>query len=163
MKKIFFLGMLLVFGFSNAQVKFGINGGFASATVSDKYDDLTAGYYAGLFTEIGLGAFALQPAVNYVRINKDSYVQIPVMMKFYFVPKVNLQVGPQFAFRTGQVPATMSKTNFGLAVGLGADLVKGLFIEGRYAFQLNNALNSPPSGQKLHFNLFNVGLGLRLN
>ena len=162
MKKLLLLTAFFVFGFSQSQVKFGINGGFSSATVSSDYEDLTAGYYAGVFTEIGMRVFTLQPALNYVRFHDDSYLQIPVMMKFYFIPKVNLQVGPQFAFRINEVPDNLSSTNFGAAVGLGADLFSGLFIEGRYAFQLNNALESPAAGQKLHFNIFNVGLGIRL-
>lgn len=162
MKKLLLFCAFMYLGFASAQVKFGINGGFASATVSSDYDDLTAGYYAGVFTEFGLGTFTLQPAFNYVRFNDDSYLQIPVMMKFYFVPRVNLQVGPQFAFRINEVPDNISSTNFGAALGLGADLFSGLFIEGRYAFQLNNALESPAAGKKLHFNIFNVGLGLRL-
>jgi opacity protein-like surface antigen len=73
-----------------------------------------------------------------------------------------VQLGPQFAFRLGDVPDTISKTNFGIAFGLGADIISGLLIEARYAVQLNNALKSPASGEKLHFNLFNVGLGYRL-
>ena len=163
MKRVVLAFAIMMFGFGNAQVKFGINGGFSSAVVSDDFDELTSGYYAGFFTEFGIPGFAkMQPAVNYVKFKDDSYLQIPVIMKFYFLPKVNVQLGPQFAFRLGEVPDTINKTNFGAAVGLGADLFSGLLIEARYAFQLNNAFNSPVAGEKLHFNLFNVGLGLRL-
>ena len=163
MKKVLLAFAIIFCGLANAQVKFGINGGFSSATVSDDFEDLSAGYYAGVFTEFGIRGFAtMQPALNYVRFNDDSFVQIPVMAKFYFLPKINVQVGPQFAFRLGDVPDTINKTNFGVAFGLGADIISGLLIEARYAFQLNNAFKSPASGQKLHFNLFNVGLGLRL-
>lgn len=84
------------------------------------------------------------------------------MMKFYFLPKVNVQLGPQSAFRLDDVPDAINKTNFGAAIGFGVDLFSGLLIEERYVFQLNNAFNSPATGEKLHFNLFNVGLGLRL-
>lgn len=160
MKRVVLALAMMMFGIMNSQVKFGINGEFSSAVVSD---ELTAGYYAGVFTEFGIPGFAkMQPAVNYVKFKDDSYLQIPVMMKFYFLPKVNVQLGPQFAFRLGDVPETINKTNFGEAVGLGADLFSGLLIEARNVFQLNNAFNSPAAGEKLHFNLFNVGLGLRL-
>ncbi|QOW10007.1 PorT family protein [Kaistella flava (ex Peng et al. 2021)] len=160
MKRIVLALAISFFGTVNAQIKFGINGGFSSAVVSSKFDNLTQGYYAGVFSEIGIPGFAtLQPALNYVKIDKDSYFQVPVMMKFYFVPKVNVQVGPQFAFRMND-SASSNKTNFGAAFGLGADLFSGLLIEARYAFQLNEAFKSP-AGEKLPFNIFNVGLGIR--
>ena len=163
MKRIILVFTILFFGTINAQVKFGINGGFSSMNVSDKYSDLTQGFYAGVFSEIGIpGLIKLQPALNYVRFKNSSYLQVPVMMKFYFVPKVNIQVGPQFAFNIDETPKNINKTNFGVGVGLGADLFSGLLIEARYAFQLNNAFKSSPSGDKLHFNIFNVGLGIRL-
>lgn len=163
MKKLALFLALMFFTFGNAQVKFGINGGFSSAVVSNEFEDLRAGFYAGIFSEIGIpGLVKLQPALNYVRFKDDSYVQIPVMLKFYFVPRVNLQAGPQFAFRLEDVPDSVNRTNFGVGVGLGADLFSGLLIEARYAFQLNSAFKNSPSGAKVHFNLFNVGLGLRL-
>ncbi len=163
MKRVVLALAIMLFGLTNAQVKFGINGGFSSAVVSDDFDELTSGYYAGVFTEIGIPGFAkLQPALNYVKFKEDSYLQIPVIMKFYFLPKLNVQAGPQFVFRLDDAPDGINKTNFGVAVGLGADLFRGLLIEARYAFQLNNAFKSPAAGEKLHFNLFNVGLGIRL-
>jgi len=163
MKRVVLAFAIMMFGLTSAQVKFGINGGFSSAVVSDEFEDLSAGYYAGVFTEFGLRGFAtMQPALNYVRFKDDSYLQIPVIAKFYFLPKINVQLGPQFAFRLDDVPDTINKTNFGIAFGLGADIISGLLIEARYAVQLNNAFKSPASGEKLHFNLFNVGLGYRL-
>ena len=148
MKRVVMAFAMMMFGLTNAQVKFGINGGFSSAVVSDDFDELTAGYYAGVFTEFGIPGFAkMQPAVNYVKFKDDSYLQIPVIMKFYFLPKVNVQLGPQFAFRLDDVPDTINKSNFGAAVGLGADLFSGLLIEARYAFQLNNAFKSPATGE----------------
>lgn len=162
MKRLVLAFAIVFFGMMNAQIKFGINGGFSSAVVSSKFDNLTQGFYAGVFSEIGIPGFVkLQPALNYVRIDKDSYFQVPVMMKFYFVPKVNMQVGPQFAFRINDGSSQNNKTNFGAAIGLGADLFSGLLIEARYAFQLNDAFKSP-AGEKIHFNIFNVGLGIRL-
>lgn len=160
MKRVVLALAIGCFGMMNAQIKFGANGGFSSAVVSSKWDNLTQGYYVGLFSEIGIPGFAkLQPALNYVKIQDDSYIQVPVMMKFYLVPKVNVQVGPQFAFRMND-SSSSSKTNFGAAVGMGADLFSGLLIEARYAFQLNEAFKSP-AGEKLPFNIFNVGLGVR--
>lgn len=160
MKRVVLVFAVLFCGIINAQIKFGINGGFSSAVVSGKFENLTQGYYVGLFSEIGIpGIIKLQPALNYVKIDKQSYLQVPVMMKFYFVPKINVQAGPQFAFRMND-SASSSKTNFGAAIGLGADLFSGLLIEARYAFQLNEAFKSP-AGEKLPFNIFNLGLGIR--
>ncbi len=163
MKKLLLSFALCFSVLAAAQAKFGINGGFSSATISSKYDDLTAGYYAGVFAEVGIPHFAtLQPALNYVRINKDSYTQVPVMLKFYVLPKFNLQLGPQFAFRMGEKTGGMKRTNFGAAFGLGADLFSGLLIEARYAVQLNDAFNSAPASGNIRYNIFNLGLGLRL-
>jgi len=163
MKKLLLVMMLACFSLGQAQAKFGINGGFSSAVISTDFDDLSAGYYAGVFAEIGIPKFAtLQPALNYVRINKDSYTQVPVMFKFYVLPKFNLQLGPQFAFRMGEKTGGVSRTNFGAAFGLGADLFSGLLIEARYAVQLNDAFDSAPAAKDIRYNIFNIGLGLRL-
>ena len=46
MKRVVLPLAIMMFGLINAQVKFGINGGFSSAVVSDDFDELTSGYYA---------------------------------------------------------------------------------------------------------------------
>jgi hypothetical protein len=54
MKRVVLAFVMMMFGLMNSQVKFGINGGFSSAVVSDDFEELTSGYYAGVFTEFGI-------------------------------------------------------------------------------------------------------------
>ncbi len=167
MKKLLLIAGIALFGSISGQVKMGINSGLAANFASVKNGSTTVsnnemGYYAGIFMEIGIpGPLKIQSSVNYVDIKNTDYIQVPVMLKYYFVPKFNFQVGPQFAFLINNVPSTFNKTNFGIAAGLGIDIAAGLFAEGRYAYQLNDAFKNPPANQVTHFNIMNIGLGYR--
>ena len=168
MKKLLLIVSILPLGLTKAQVKFGVNAGLATnftdvKTSSFSGSDSQSGFYAGVFTEFGLplAPLKIQPAVNYVNVDDSSYIQIPVMFKYYFIPKINLQAGPQIAFTMDNVPTGYSGTNIGLGIGLGADIIAGLLVEARYAFQLNNMLDNPPSGDHIKFNVMNIGVGYR--
>ncbi|MDO5615201.1 MAG: outer membrane beta-barrel protein [Cruoricaptor ignavus] len=171
MKKLLLLSFIAIFGLSNAQIKFGVNAGLATNFANlkaDKYKtkDNHSGFYAGVFSEIGVPLLPLkiQPAVNYVHItDAHSYIQVPVMLKYYFIPKLNFQAGPQIAFMLDGIASSSSinRTNFGLGFGFGADIIAGLMAEARYAVQLNNTFKSPADGEKLHFNILNIGVGYK--
>jgi hypothetical protein len=102
MKKLFLVGALSLFGAMNAQsAKFGLNAGmltgFAKAKVPGYSEtDSSTGFYVGALVEIKFGSFAIQPAVNYANISDGSGLQIPVMLKYYAIPKLNFQFGPSF-------------------------------------------------------------------
>lgn len=168
MKKLLLMATVLCLGMAKAQIKFGVNAGLATnftdvKTSNFQNSDSQSGFYAGVFTEFGLPVIPLkiQPAVNYVSVKNSSYIQVPVMLKYYFVPKFNLQLGPQFAFTTDNVPTGYSGTNVGLGIGAGLDVISGLLVEARYAFQLNNMLKNPTSGEHIKFNILNIGLGYK--
>lgn len=171
MKKLFLVGALALFGAMNAQsAKFGLNAGmltgFAKAKVPGYNEtDSSTGFYVGALVELKFGSFAIQPAVNYANISDGSGLQIPVMLKYYAIPKLNFQFGPQFLFDLEDTPAGYedfyNKTNFGLALGAGFDFTSSLFAEARYSFQVNNHLKDAPSGYALKANYFNLGLGYK--
>lgn len=167
MKKLLLFGAIAFFGFTSAQVRFGMNAGLATQKVNVKSSNFSgstsdSGYYAGIFAEFNFpGPLKVQPAVNYVNVNNSSYIQVPVMLKYYLIPKVNFQLGPQFAFTTDNVPTGYSGTNIGLGVGAGADILNRFLVEARYSFQLNNMLKNPPSGSSVRFNIINIGVGYR--
>lgn len=171
MKKLLIIGAVALFGAMNAQVKFGVVTGMATGMANGKAPGIpntsssATGFYAGAFLELKAAMFAVQPGVNYVNIDGGSAIQIPIIAKYYFIPKFNLQFGPQFLFETGEIPAAYknvyNKTNLGIALGAGVDIVAGITAEARYSIQLNNHVKNAPSGTSLKANYLNIGLGYK--
>lgn len=139
--------------------KFGVKGGLNFPSVSDfgiddGVDANSSGYHAGLFASLRIAMFAVQPEILYdfTRFeipepgigdfeSKLSYVQIPVIVKFYPIPILNLQFGPRFGVLVNELNElagqdldieTLKSTDFSLAFGLGADLPFGLDVHARY-------------------------------
>ena len=118
MKKLVLVVFLFV-GYANAQtVQFGAKAGVNFATIggdgTEEVKSLT-GLHVGLVSEIFLGEnFSLQPEVLYSTqgaMNEDTetldgvtysyknelkldYINVPIMVKYYITPGLNLQVGP---------------------------------------------------------------------
>ncbi len=76
---------------------------------------------------------------------KLDYLLIPIMVKYYPIEGLNLQVGPQFGFLLKaeaddeDIKDDMKKFDFGFNVGAGYDLPVGLGLDARYYFGLTNA------------------------
>lgn len=171
MRKItFVLIVMLCAGLAtitNAQVQFslGLKGGvnFASIDVNDvaaTWDGRT-GFHGGAFALFKITAFAIQPELIFsqqgstVKFNTQdldanfTYLNVPVIAKFYLPLGFNLQAGPQFGFLTSAKsdynPITNTpqdgtdlkeyykNSDLSIALGLGWDVPKlGLTIDGRY-------------------------------
>jgi hypothetical protein len=134
MKKMFLIAALAVFGMnqSNAQVKFGVKAGpQLTNLVGDDFEDSDSkfGFMAGAYANIRFAEqFAFQPEVLYslqgtkgetmgtdVTTNL-SYINVPLMMKWYAYDGLNFEFGPQVGFNVG------SKVNVD---GSGTELVDG--------------------------------------
>ncbi|QDP86375.1 PorT family protein [Chryseobacterium sp. SNU WT5] len=170
MKKLFLTASIALFTTLSAQkANFGVNAGLLSAFAKVKTPvasdaNSETGFYVGFFAEINAGSkVKVQPAVNYANIQNGSALQIPIMVKYYVDPKFNLQVGPQFTFdfEENPLPDYYNPTNIGMALGAAYDFSSKFFVEGRYAFQLNNHLKNMPSGYSAKINFLNVGLGYK--
>jgi opacity protein-like surface antigen len=168
MKKTILFTVLLVAISMNMQaqlVKFGIKGGVNYAnqngsdiTVNgDNYQtDAITSYHAGLIAEIKLvDSFSIQPELLYSTQgasyknateefrNELGYLSIPVLAKINLNKFVSLELGPQASFllseRNNFDVKDANTFDFAVVGGLGLNITKNLFIQGRYGLGLTDA------------------------
>lgn len=187
MKKLLLVAALAVFGFTNANAQdlnFGAKAGVNFANIggdeSDDYDGKT-GFHLGLVAEIMLtDQFAFQPEILYSAQGaraeetyredgfeefyeadlKLSYINIPLLAKYYIAEGLSLQLGPQIGFlvsansdytgtysyegvtetesESEDMKEYMNSVDFALAGGVGYKLDMGLFFNARYGLGLSN-------------------------
>jgi hypothetical protein len=152
-------------------IKTGLN--LSSLNVKDPeatYDSRT-GFHAGLFFGGRAGNIGFQPEVLLYTQNGDietttfgkaqesfTYLTIPLMIKFYPIGGLNLQVGPQLGFLldgerkydtflgsgTEDITDHYKSSDVAVSMGLGYDLDFGLTFDLRYNLgvkDINNAAN----------------------
>ncbi|MBI1767501.1 MAG: PorT family protein [Bacteroidetes bacterium] len=173
--------LMLMSKMSSAQIKIelglkcGLNiSGLALSSdgklVGAKYNNLN-GFHGGAYGLFRLKKFAIQPEIiysrqgqvyttpNYSNLRTDlNYVNVPVMIKFYPVGGINIQIGPQLGFllsakgdlvtlsngNVGQAILNqdlknyLNSTDFSIAVGAGLDLPLGINIGVRYNYGVSN-------------------------
>ena len=166
MKKTNLIIILLIAGastaFAQAQFSVGLKGGlnFAKFDVSDVGGSISSrtGFHGGAFALVKLTAFAVQPELIFSQQGSQfdfngqdltsnfSYINVPILLKFYLPLGLNLQVGPQFGFLNsadGQilgadgevvdVSTDMYKnSDTSVAFGIGWDLPLKFTIDFRY-------------------------------
>lgn len=166
-------------------LKAGVN--LSSFNIDDanaSYDSRT-GFHAGIFGRAKFGTVGLQPELLLFTQNADvwsnafgnaedrfTYLSIPVMIKFYPVGGLNLQVGPQFGFlldgerKYETVIGNASKdikdhyksSDVSISLGAGYDFEFGLGLDFRYnlgVMDINNAANGEPVKSRI----FLISLG----
>ncbi len=181
MKKIILtVAAVFAFGFANAQeTKFGIKGGVNFANLAGDIEDNSSliGFNVGGLVEIKVSdKFFIQPELlfsaqgakeeysetfNGTTINYDSklnlsYLNIPVMAKFYVADKFSLEAGPQVGFLLSakanseatdgtnsssseeDVKDSFESTDFGFNFGAGYDFTTNLSAGVRYNLGLSN-------------------------
>jgi hypothetical protein len=195
--KIFIVVLVSVLGINQAraqaQFSLGIKGGvnFSSINVSDPAATWNSktGFHGGAFALIKITAFAVQPEIIFsqqgstVKINGQdldanfSYMNVPVMLKFYLPLGLNLQLGPQFGFLTTAEsdynPITNTPQNgtdlksfyknsdVSLGMGIGWDLPMRLSIDARYNLGLTQ-IEDNPSLEATKNQVFQLSLGYKL-
>ena len=186
MKKIILSTLLvLAFGFTYAQkAEFGIKGGLNSSNFSGDTEGADfksrIGFNVGAFAAIKLSEkITLQPEilfstqgaeaqnveafVNGSIYNGDvkfnlSYINIPVMFKYYVADKFNLEAGPQIGFLASAETSTkvdgfnqtvdqdakdyFESVDFGFNVGAGYDFTDKIFVGIRYNIGLANVFKT---------------------
>jgi hypothetical protein len=194
MKKILLVGVLVLGGlsaFSQAQVAIGIKGGlnFANidaSSINAAYNSRT-GYHAGAFVLVKLGKIGIQPELIYskqgssVSINSTTiesnydYFNIPVILKLYTVAGINIQVGPQFGFASGNIPYStlngqgqsvtafdkLKGSDISAALGLGWDAPFGLTVDARYNLGLTK-INEGLLAKDVKNQVIQISLGFKL-
>jgi hypothetical protein len=194
MKKILLVGVFALGGlsaFSQAQVAIGIKGGlnFANidaSSINAAYNSRT-GYHAGAFVLVKLGKIGIQPELIYskqgssVSINSTTiesnydYFNIPVILKLYTVAGINIQVGPQFGFASGNIPYStlngqgqsvtafdkLKGSDISAALGLGWDAPFGLTVDARYNLGLTK-INEGLLAKDVKNQVIQISLGFKL-
>lgn len=162
MKKILLLAVLTVLGFTNAnaqKIKLGVKGGLNFATVSGdstKGIDGVTSFNFGVLSEIPISEkFSFQPELMYsgqgYSFNDNtialSYMNIPLMGKYYVVKGLSVEAGPQIGFlfsaknEKTDVKDSFKKVDFGVNFGLGYKLNNGLNFGARYNLGLTDINN----------------------
>jgi len=206
MKKIILSSLLvLVFGFANAQkAEFGIKGGLNSSNFSGDTEGVDfkpkVGFNIGAFAAIKLSEkITLQPEilfstqgakaenvnanVNGVNYTADidfnlSYINIPVMFKYYVADKFNFEVGPQIGFLTSAETSTklegfnqtvdqdaknyFESVDFGCNLGAGYDFTNNISAGIRYNIGLSNILKTEAGdNSKSQNSVFSLSVGYK--
>lgn len=166
MRKLFIILVIgaLGIGVSSAQeLDLGLKAGANFSNFSDTKDaDMSSktGFQFGAFAAIRLGNIGIQPELLYsqqgAKFDREkidlNYVNVPVVLKYYIINGLNLQVGPQFGFIVddnvgkvfGEIDESVKANDFYLSglVGVGLDLPFGIRLDGRYNFGIDKALKS---------------------
>ena len=200
MKKIILaVAAVLAFGFTNAQnVSFGakvggnsssirVGGGELSDTGVLRFNSVE-GIQAGLFAEIKVASkFAVQPEIMFSTEGSKfgiggggdakilfSYVNVPVMAKYYASEKISLQAGPQIGFLVSakgkgdgsseDIKDSFKSTNFGVNFGLGYEISKKVGVDFRYNLGLSNIATDDIFGSDstMKASVFSLSVGYKL-
>tara|TARA_R110000868_G_scaffold63569_1_gene191755 strand:+ start:113 stop:685 length:573 start_codon:yes stop_codon:yes gene_type:complete len=189
MKKIILtVAAVFAFGFSNAQeTKFGVKGGLNLANLAGDIENNSSkiGFNVGGFVEIKVSdKFAIQPELLFstqgTKFEADgddlkfnlSYLNIPVMAKYYVANAFSLEAGPQIGFLTSAKVALGSEKedikedfesiDFGFNFGAGYDFTENLSAGVRYNLGLSNiAKTEAGDNTKVQNSVLSLSLGYK--
>lgn len=189
MKKIILcIVAVFAFGYANAQkTQFGVKAGVNFATLAGDSDGASSivGFNVGGFAEIKISEkFSIQPELLYstqgAEIDSDgetvdfnlSYLNIPIMAKYYVAPKFSLELGPQIGFLTSAKGEAMGvsvdiedffkSTDFGLNFGAGYDFTDKFSASVRYNLGLSN-IAEDSGDESVQNSVFSISLGYKFN
>lgn len=165
-----------VIAFSQASVSLGLKAGanFSNASGDNLNADGITSFHGGAYGLIKLANIGIQPELLFSKQGASlsgndvdlSYVNIPVMVKFYLPLGLNIQGGPQFGMLTkaendsGDIKDSFKNSDLSAALGAGWDAPFGLQFGARYVFSL--ADNSDVSGFEYKNKTFQIYLGYSL-
>ena len=172
MKKLLLVIAMVAAGFTANAQTFGVKAGlnFSNVTAKDSgvsiSPDGATSFYLGAVVDFELSEkFHIQPEVLYSAEGFEdfdmSFVNIPVMAKYYVAEGFNLQAGPQVGFLVDAEDGTdgFKSVNFGLGLGAAYEMENGLFFDTRYNFGLSNLADF--DGAELNTKAFQIGVGYR--
>lgn len=202
-KLILYAFAVMAFGFANAQeVKYGVKGGLNLSNFTGDTDGLDlkskAGFNVGGFVEIKLSdKFAIQPEILYSTQGTKaeveefelegnfydaqvcfnlSYINVPVMFKYYAAEKFSIEAGPQIGFLTSAKTKTevdgfngsneldvkdmFESIDFGLNFGAGYNFTDHLSAGLRYNLGLSNIFKTEAGDDsKVQNGVFSINVG----
>ena len=180
MKKLIVVALTLFIGTTafSQSLDLGIKAGANFASISDVAGlKNKTGFQAGIFAGIGFTEkVAIQADLMYSQQGGEfdggefdlTYVNVPVVLKYYLVQGLNIQAGPQFGFMVddkislnvfGDINRKAKAKDFDLSgvVGAGYDFPFGVRLDARYNFGLTDV--SSTEGFKGKNNVFSLALG----
>ena len=149
----------------------------------DAYHGGQLNYQAGLFMEYRFtNKFSVAPEVVfaaqggkfeydngrgsvYKETDNVNYINVPVMLKFYVVPALSIDFGPQVGFNvyskntweakvadeggkhTEDMKDVTKSVDFGLGLGLTYNITNDVFVQGRYTMGLTDVFDYDHSGK----------------
>lgn len=203
MKKIV-IAFIALLGFTTLQaqdVKYGVKGGMNIANLNISGDTSPSmssivNLHVGAFAEFKINTkMAFQPELIYsvqgakysqvVEFDgnfydtdntlKFSYLNVPLMFKYYPESKFYLEAGPQlgllssakvkvdvvgFGSGSDDVKEFFKTVDFGMNIGLGYNFSKKVFANARYNFGLTNVADTEPGDNtKMKNSVFSISLG----
>jgi len=171
MKKIClvaFVAILSITSINAQEVKFGVTAGLFNASAKAEFEGISAdgseaGFYIGGVADISISEkLHIQPELVYVSVDGSNGIALPIIAKYYVSDDFNIQFGPHLDFTLEDVPTDFTGLGISLAAGLGYDINENIFIEGRYAFQLNDYYTGDLDINTTTNSLM-IGVGYRFN
>ncbi|PKD15887.1 hypothetical protein APR41_11440 [Salegentibacter salinarum] len=180
MKKILLLAVVTVLGFTNVkaqEIEFGAKGGLNFASVSgDNTEgiDVVTSLNFGVLSEIPVSdKFSFQPELMYsgqgYSFNENtialSYLNLPLMGKYYITKGLSVEAGPQIGFLLSakneetDVKDSFNSFDFGVNFGLGYKFDNGLNFGARYNLGLTDINNLDNSSSKNKNGVFQLSVG----
>lgn len=174
------LAVVTALGFTNVnaqEIKFGAKGGFNIASITGdntKGIDAVTSFNFGVVSEIPLSdKFSFQPELMYsgqgYSFNDNtialSYLNIPLMGKYYVTKGLSIEAGPQLGFllsaknESTDVKDSFNTFDFGLNFGLGYKFKNGLNFGARYNLGLTDINNLDNSSSKNKNGVFQFSVG----
>lgn len=158
---------------AQAKVEIGLKGGVNMNDLSGDTGDNITSYHGGAYGLIKIAKFGIQPEALFSKRGSEdvdlTYLDVPVMFKMYLVGGVNLQAGPQFGINLSaendqgdDLSDLLKSSDFGVAVGAGADLPMGLNITARYIIGLSDIGDDASITEDIKSNTFQFSVGYRL-
>ena len=178
MKKLIVAAITLFVGTTafSQSIDLGIKAGanFANITDASGLSNKT-GFQAGVFGGVKFSdKFGIQADILYSQQGAEfdfgkfdlDYVNIPIVVKYYLIQGLNVQVGPQFGFVVKDdvyttplggtsIKANTENTDVSGVVGAGYDFPLGIRVDARYNFGLTDVVEGASSKNSV----FSVALG----
>ena len=180
MKKLLLVTVMTFFGLANLfaqEVEFGVKGGLNFASISgDNTGDIdpVTSFNFGVMSEIPISEkFSFQPELMYsgqgYSIGDDtvelSYLNLPLMGKYYVTKGLSLEVGPQIGFLLAadnegtDVKDSFNSVDLGVNFGVSYKLDNGLYFGLRYTLGLSDINDLDGFNDKNQNGVFQFSVG----
>ncbi|HZW77323.1 MAG TPA: porin family protein [Flavobacteriaceae bacterium] len=161
---------------------FGVKGGlnvasFISSDIQEKMAVRTSPHI-GVLSEMILGGdtslqiellYSGQGYIGEDTKKKFDYITLPVLIKYYVMPDLSIDAGPQAGFLVSAIERgndgndkiqKQSVFDFGVNLGLGYDIANGIFCQARYNLGLTNVNRSVDADVHRYANsVFQISVG----